>query len=125
MPRRDMFHDKPAPGMDVFVTLTNQKGRRRIVAALLNPLGHDVYGSLLDPDADRPYDIAPSTRVDCQTVVGTFTTDTTHVEIWRNGKGNSKEVFVNQDVQPPLSIVSQEKIQLSIALPFGAVRNTD
>ena len=49
---------EPAPGEKVFLTLTSKKGEAKTVPAILNPVGREVYGASLDPDADDVYEVA-------------------------------------------------------------------
>jgi len=113
------FQERPAPGEDVFISFTDKEGKVQTVPAILNPLGRDVYGASLDPDADDVYDAAIGFHAECQTVLGQVSGVFSHMKIWRNGKqGEGNEIFQDCNLTDSIAITSDTTVHVDIEIPW-------
>lgn len=106
------FADTPAPGIDVFLTLYDEKGKERTEAAILNPIGRAVYGASLDPDAESPYDCAFSSLAECQTIQHGVSGHYARYKIWRNSTALGEGIEVFQEA--PLA----HKVSINVGAPL-------
>lgn len=106
------FADTPAPGIDVFLTLYDEKGKERTEAATLTPIGRAIYGSSLDPDAESPYDCAFSSLAECQTIQHEVSGHYARYKIWRNSTALNEGIEVFHEASLPCEIL------INVGAPF-------
>jgi hypothetical protein len=114
------FQDNAVPGTDVFITFTDKDGIQVTMPAILRPLGRDIYGASLDPDAEDVYEIAAGLQAECMTLPATVRVsgDYTHYKIWRNGPvDGGNEVFQDKDFEKPIAILADESMHICMEVP--------
>lgn len=103
-----------AQGEEVFVTAYEKSGRKSTVVGLLKVLGREVYGAILDPDAEGPYEISDGYIATCNLMMklsGTFQ----RMEVWRNGvKDGEKHEVLADHRNLEVTLTNDEQLTITV-----------